>query len=87
MKFAVLVVLGLVLGTLGGAAVGIGVGIIWSEIVHANTPDASGTLVFFTFMPIGAILGALGGGLLFGVIAARDTEIQIEREPAHPHEG
>ena len=39
-------------------------------------------LVFFTFMPLGAAIGGLGGALLFGVIAIRDAEIAIEREPA-----
>jgi hypothetical protein len=40
-------------------------------------------LVFFNFMPTGAIVGAAGGGaILFGVIAARDVEIPITREPA-----
>ena len=41
-------------------------------------------LVFFTFMPLGAAIGGLGGALLFGVIAIRDAEIAIEREPARP---
>jgi hypothetical protein len=45
MKIALLVLLGLALGALGGAALGI------------------------------------GGALLFGVIAIRDAEIAIEREP------
>ena len=39
-------------------------------------------LVFFTFMPLGALIGGIGGALLFGVIAMRDAEISIEREPA-----
>ena len=38
-------------------------------------------LVFFTFTPLGAAIGAVGGALLFGVIAIRDAEIPIEREP------
>lgn len=38
-------------------------------------------LVFFTFMPLGAILGGIAGALIFGVIAIRDAEIAIEREP------
>jgi hypothetical protein len=39
-------------------------------------------VVFFTFMPLGAALGGLGGALLFGVIAFRDAEIAVRREPA-----
>jgi hypothetical protein len=32
-------------------------------------------------MPLGAILGGLGGAFLFGLLAFRDNEIAIEREP------
>jgi hypothetical protein len=39
-------------------------------------------LVFFTFMPLGAAIGGISGALLFGLIAARDADIAIEREPA-----
>jgi hypothetical protein len=43
-------------------------------------------LVFFTFMPLGAAIGGIGGALLFAVIAARDAEIAIERQPARQHD-
>jgi hypothetical protein len=43
-------------------------------------------LVFFTFMPLGAILGGLGGAFLFGLLAFRDSEIAIEREPIRRQE-
>ena len=32
-------------------------------------------------MQLGAIVGGLGGALLFGVLALRDAAIAIEREP------
>ena len=83
MKIALLVLLGLMLGASGGAALGIGAGLAWVE--YFKTPSSegySGMLVFFTFMPLGATIGGLGGALLFGVIAIRDAEIAIEREPA-----
>ena len=70
MKIALLALLGLALGALGGAALGIG-----------RFEGYNGMLVFFTFMPLGAAIGGLGGALLFGVIAIRDAEIAIEREP------
>jgi hypothetical protein len=41
----------------------------------------SGMLVFFTFMPLGAVIGGLAGALFFAVMALRDTEIAMEREP------
>jgi hypothetical protein len=83
MKIVLLVLLGLMLGALGGAALGIGAGLAWVEIFKTTSFEGySGMLVFFTFMPLGAAIGGLGGALLFGVIAIRDAEIAIEREPA-----
>jgi hypothetical protein len=83
MKIALLVLLGLVLGALGGAALGIGAGLAWVEIFKTSSFEGyNGMLVFFTFMPLGAAIGGLGGALLFGVIAIRDAEITLEREPA-----
>jgi hypothetical protein len=82
MKIALLALLGLALGVLGGAALGIGAGLAWIEIFNTTSSEGySGTLVFFTFMPLGAAIGGIGGALLFGVIAIRDSEIAIEREP------
>jgi hypothetical protein len=84
MKIALLVLLGLVLGALGGAALGVGAGLAWVEIFKtSNFEGYSGMLVFFTFMPLGAMIGGLGGALLFGVIAIRDNEIAVSREAAH----
>jgi hypothetical protein len=83
MKIALLVLLGLALGALGGAALGVGAGLAWVEIFKTSSFEGySGMLVFFTFMPLGAAIGALGGALLFGVIAIRDAEIALEQEPA-----
>jgi hypothetical protein len=83
MKVVLFAVLGLVLGALGGAALGIGAGLAWVEIFKTTSFEGySGMLVFFTFMPAGAMIGALGGALLFGLLAFRDNEIAIEREPA-----
>jgi hypothetical protein len=83
MKIALLVLLGLVLGALGGAALGVGAGLAWVEIFKTSSFEGySGMLVFFTFMPLGAAIGGLGGALLFGVIAMRDAEIALEQEPA-----
>ncbi len=83
MKIALLVLLGLLLGALGGAALGIGAGLAWVELFKtSNFEGYSAMLVFFTFMPLGAAIGGVGGALLFGVIAIRDAEIAIEQEPA-----
>jgi hypothetical protein len=86
-EIALLALLGLVLGVLGGAALGIGAGLAWVEIFKtASSEGDSGMLVFFTSMPLGAVIGGLGGALLFGVMAIRDAEIAIEREPARRHD-
>ncbi|MBR0758364.1 hypothetical protein JQ604_39825 [Bradyrhizobium jicamae] len=87
MKVALLALLGLALGALGGAALGIGAGLAAVEIFKIpNSEGYSATLVFLTFMPLGAAIGGLGGALLFGVIAVRDSEIAIERRPVRPGE-
>ncbi len=84
MKIALLVLLGLLLGALGGAALGIASGLAWIELFKTTSFEGySGMLVFFTFMPLGAAIGGLGGALLFGVIAIRDAEIALEQGPAH----
>jgi hypothetical protein len=83
MKIALLALLGLVLGGLGGAALGIGAGLAWVEYFETTGFEGySGMLVFFTFMPLGAAIGGLGGALLFGVLAIRDAEIAIDRRAA-----
>ena len=83
MKIALLALLGLMLGALGGAALGIGAGLAWVEFFKtSNFEGYNGMLVFFTFMPMGAAIGGVGGALLFGVIAIRDAEIAIEQQPA-----
>jgi len=84
MKIALFALLGLVLGTLGGAALGVGLGLIWIEVFKTTDFEGySGMLVFFTFMPLGGIIGGLGGALLFALLAVRDSEIAVEREQPH----
>ena len=83
MKIALLALLGLALGALGGATLGIGAGLAWVQIFKTTSLEGySGMLVFFTFMPLGAAIGGIGGALLFAVIAIRDAEIAFERQPA-----
>jgi len=78
MKVALLALLGLIFGALGGAALGIGAGLAWVEIFKTtNFEGYSGMLVFFTFMPLGAMIGGLGGATLFGVMAVRKYSIGV----------
>jgi hypothetical protein len=75
--------LGLALGALGDAALGIGVRLAWVKIFKTTRFEGySGMLVFFTFMPLGPRSAVSGGALLFGIITIRDAEIAIERGPA-----
>ena len=88
MKIALLAMLGLFLGVIGGAALGVGAGIAWVEIFKTSGFEGySGMLVFFTFMPVGAMIGGLGGGFFFGVMAARDDKIAIQAGPPAPNQG
>jgi hypothetical protein len=83
LKIASLALLGLLLGALGGATLGIGAEFAWVEIFKTTSfAGYSGMLVFFTLMPLGAMIGGLGCALLFGLLAFRDSEIAIEREHA-----
>jgi hypothetical protein len=87
MKVAMLAVLGLFLGTLSGAALGVGAGLAWVEIFKtSNFEGYGGTLVFLTFMPSGAAIGGVSGAILFGLSAVRDAAVAIEQEPAHQHD-
>jgi len=88
MKIALLAMLGLLLGLIGGAALGIGAGMVWVEIFKTSSFEGySGMLVFFTFMPLGAMIGGLGGALFFGIAAARNAEIAGGQQSPAPHEG
>lgn len=83
MKIALLGALGLVLGAIGGGALGVGAGIAWVEMSRTSGFEGySGMLVFFTFLPIGAALGALAGAIAFGMLGARDGEIPAGEPPA-----
>jgi hypothetical protein len=88
MKILFVAILGLLLGALGGAALGLGAGLAWVEIFKTSSFEGySGMLVFFTFLPLGALIGGLGGAILFGVTAARDAQIAVTREPVDSRTG
>jgi len=88
MKIVLFALLGLALGAVGGAALGIGAGLAWTEIFKTtNFEGYSGMLVFFTFMPLGAVIGGIGCAVLFGLMAARDDDIVVQPAPPAPNEG
>ena len=64
---------GLFVGATLGALLGVGFGVAYTKFFDVSDFEGySGMLVFFTFMPLGAIAGGLGGALLLGAIAARN---------------
>ena len=88
MKIALFAVLGLLLGAVGGAAIGIGAGLAWVEIFKTTDFEGySGMLVFLTFMPIGAIIGGVGCAVLFGFMAARDDAVAVQSETRASRKG
>jgi len=88
MKIALFALLGLLLGAIGGAALGIGSGIAWVEIFKpTNFEGYSGMMVFFTFMPAGAMIGGIGCAVLFGLMSARDDEISGKSASTLRHKG
>jgi hypothetical protein len=72
MKIVGLVLLGLVFGMIAGAAIGVGLGLVWTTLFQTSCFEGyCGLLVFLTFMPIGSILGGLTGAVWLGTLAAR----------------
>jgi hypothetical protein len=88
MKIALLAMLGFLLGLIGGAVLGIGAGMAWIEIFKTSSFEGySGMLVFYSFMPVGALIGGIGGALFLGITAARDDQIVLSPGQPAPHEG
>jgi hypothetical protein len=72
MKIAMVGFVGLFLGAILGGIVGVGLGLIWTNIFHTSSFEGySGMLVFYTFMPLGTLLGALIGAVGLGFLASR----------------
>ncbi|MGA8498092.1 MAG: hypothetical protein WB764_21585 [Xanthobacteraceae bacterium] len=65
---------GLFLGAIAGGAIGVGAGFLWTQVFHTSDFEGySGMLVFFTFMPIGIIVGAVLGGAGLVYLASRPS--------------
>jgi len=72
MQGCFLAIVGLVFGAVFGAALGVGIGLAYTKLFHVSDFEGySGMLVFYTFLPIGAIAGGLGGALLLGLAGAK----------------
>jgi hypothetical protein len=72
MKAAGLGCLGFVLGAIVGGVIGIALGFVWINVFNTSDFEGySGMLVFFTFMPIGVILGGILGAAALAAVALR----------------
>jgi hypothetical protein len=74
MKVVGLAIAGFFLGAIPGGVLGVICGFIWTQVFH--TPDFegySGMLVFFTFMPIGILVGGSLGAAGLAYVASRDA--------------
>ncbi len=73
MKIVMLELIGFTLGAITGGVIGVGLGFAWTNVFHTSSFEGySGMLVFFSFMPIGIILGGFAGAIGLGIMAARD---------------
>ena len=73
MKVVLLGFVGLVLGMIVGGVIGVGAGLIWTAVFHTSSFEGySGMLVFYSFMPLGIMLGGVIGAVGLGIVAARN---------------
>jgi hypothetical protein len=72
-KIVMLGLIGLILGAIAGGIIGVVCGLIWTDVFQTSSFEGySGMLVFYTFMPIGIILGGLLGAAGLGYLVSRD---------------
>jgi hypothetical protein len=72
MKVTMLALIGLILGAILGGVLGAICGLIWTTVFHTSSFEGySGMLVFFSFIPIGIILGGLIGAISLGYATSR----------------
>jgi hypothetical protein len=64
--------LGFFLGTIVGGVIGVVLGFVWTSVFHTSDFEGySAMLVFFSFMPIGIIIGAILGAAGLAMLASR----------------
>ncbi|MGD9839303.1 MAG: YMGG-like glycine zipper-containing protein [Afipia sp.] len=80
MKTVLIAALGTIAGLILGAALGILAGVAWTSIFKTTDFEGySAMLVFFTFAPIGAVLGGLTGAI-WAAYAASRKRLRMESE-------
>jgi hypothetical protein len=74
MKVVGLALVGFFLGAILGGVLGVVCGLIWTQVFHTTDFECySGMLVFFTFMPIGILIGGSLGAAGLAYVASRDA--------------
>ena len=74
MKVVGLALVGFFLGAILGGVLGVVCGLIWTQVFHTTDFEGySGMLVFFTFMPIGILIGGSLGAAGLAYVASRDS--------------
>lgn len=62
MKSFLLAILGFLLGAIVGAILAVGIGLAWTSLANTSCFEGyCGYVVFTTFAPIGALVGAISG--------------------------
>lgn len=80
MRIVIVAILGSIGGLVVGGALGLLTGIAWTNIFNpSNFEGYAATIVFFTFAPLGAIIGGLIGAIWAGAVASR-TRLRIKRD-------
>ena len=68
---------GFFLGGMLGGVLGVICGLIWTKVFHTTSFEGyDGMLVFFSFMPIGALIGGSLGAAALAYLASREEEQQ-----------
>jgi hypothetical protein len=74
MKVVGLALIGLFLGAIGGGVIGVICGVVWTQVFQTSSFEGySAMLVFFTFMPIGVVVGGAVGAAGLAYVASRDA--------------
>jgi hypothetical protein len=81
-KVVGLALVGFFLGAILGGVGGVICGLIWTQVFHTTSFEGySGMLVFFTFMPLGALAGGCLGAAGLAYVASRDAPPPNSVEP------
>lgn len=79
MKSFLLAILGFLLGAIVGATLAVGIGLAWTSLANTSCFEGyCGYVVFTTFAPIGALVGAISGAVWLVLLgkSARDQNMR-----------